>query len=169
MKKAVAMILSSAILIVASGCSALDQVKEPIEYAYPVDEAIYYQTMDKILGQYNFNGLEWGSKVNLTEGTDALIFWDEDETGRYKAYGVISMDAGCYGIILDDTIDGTDDNANYVYEEWAYTGKAEDKPKFKWDGNQLYLTYPVSEDGEVTKKTVEIGHGFDTGHMEFRD
>ncbi len=188
MKKAVIMMLSTAAILGGIGCGAKKDSnteiiggadaptsiflpsttdEEKTDYADPMDESTYYQVMDRILGQYNFEALDWGSEVNLEEGADALISWAEDSTGRYKAFGVISEEAGCYGIILDDTIDGTDDNANYVYEEWAYTGNAEEKPKFEWQDDQLYLYYPVSEDGEVSMKTVKIDHGYDTGHMGF--
>ena len=189
MKKTIIMSLILTAAITAAGCGAKEteditiiggadgptsiflaskSTEDDFVYSIPVDESIYYRMMDRILGQYDFNALEWGTAIDLTKGEDALISWAEDETGRYKVFGVISEEAGCYGIILDDTIDGTDNNANYVYEEWAYTGKAEDKPKFEWkDNDKLYLSYPVSEDGEIIMKTVQVDHGYDTGHMGF--
>ena len=64
------------------------------------------------------------------------------------------------------TIDGTDSNTNYAYEEWIYTKYEGDKPEFTWKDDKLYLTYPVADEDLIIPKTVHIDCGYDTGHME---
>ena len=93
----------------------------------------------------------------------------QDATGRYQIWGIISKEAGTYGLILDDTIDGTDTNTNYVYESWYYIGNSEDEPKLKWEDDKLMFSYPVPIENGYEFKTVHIDCGYDTGHMEFAD
>ncbi len=161
MKKAVITVLVLALVLGASGCG------DEFMYSDPIDGDVYYMVMDRILGEYGLDGQEWGTSIDLKGEKDAVVSLAMDPTGRYKALGIISKEAGCYGIILDDTIDGTDENANYAYEAWAYTAKAEDKPEFKWEDDRLYFTYPVQIDNEIEIRTVPIDCGYDTGHMEF--
>ncbi len=124
----------------------------------------YTHVIDRVLNEYNFTPVEWGTTIDNSQ--DALISLAEDSTGRYKAYGIISKEKGCYGIILNDTIDGTDSNTNYAYEEWIYTEYEGDKPDFTWKDDKLYLTYPVAGEDLIIPKTVHIDCGYDTGHME---
>lgn len=95
----------------------------------------------------------------------------EDSTGRYRAYGIISKEEGAYGIILNDTLDGTGININCIFEEWVYTATATDEPYFSWEKNTLFFTYPISSSAESDHemKKVKINCGYDTGHMEFVD
>ena len=188
MKKVVVNALILALAIGASGCGekkddnvsiiggadgptsiylAPSSDEEEFRYADPVDGDLYYEVMDRILVEYGFDGQEWGTSIDLKGETDAVVSLAMDSTGRYKALGIISKEAGCYGIILDDTIDGTNDNANYAYEAWAYTAKAEDKPEFKWEDERLCFTYPVQTDNGIETRTVPIDYGYDTGHMGF--
>jgi hypothetical protein len=112
--------------------------------------------------------LEWNNTVELDKNADALIKMAEDSTGRYEAYGVISEEKGCYGIILNDTIDGTDSNYNRVLKEWYYSGNDSEKPSFTWnDNNELSFTYQVLDNEQVKDITVKVDCGYDTGHMEF--
>ncbi|MBQ6407133.1 MAG: hypothetical protein IJJ64_03750 [Butyrivibrio sp.] len=188
MKRVVVTILMLALAIGVSGCGekkdenvtiiggadgptsiylAPSSSENEFRYADPIDGDEYYMVMDRILGEYGLDGQEWGTAIDLKGETDAVVTLAMDSTGRYKAFGIISKEAGCYGIILDDTIDGTQDNVNYSYEVWAYTGKTEEKPEFKWEDDQLYFTYPVQRDKEIEITTVPIDCGYDTGHMEF--
>lgn len=124
----------------------------------------YTHVIDRVLNEFNFTPVEWGTTIDNSQ--DALISLAEDSTGRYKVYGIISKEKGCYGIILNDTIDGTDSNTNYAYEEWIYTEYEGDKPEFTWKDDKLYLTYPVADEDLIIPKTVHIDCGYDTGHME---
>jgi hypothetical protein len=188
MKKAVVTALMLALAVSTSGCGekkddnvtiiggadgptsiylAPSSVSEGFRYADPIDGDEYYAVIDRILGECGLEGQEWGTVIGLKGETDAVVSLALEPTGRYKALGIISKEAGCYGIILNDTIDGTQDNVNYAYEAWAYTAKAEDKPEFKWEGDRLYFTYPVQSDNGIETRTVPIDCGYDTGHMEF--
>lgn len=93
----------------------------------------------------------------------------EKNKGRYKAYGIISKEAGAYGIVLIDTVDWTEMNTNYVYEKWFYTGSSAGEPKMSWNKSRLYFTYPVPSISGYSIRTVQIDCGYDSGHMEFKE
>ncbi|MCR5772494.1 MAG: sodium ion-translocating decarboxylase subunit beta [Butyrivibrio sp.] len=164
MKKAIVTALILALAVSASGCSekkddnftiiggadgptsiylAPSSGSEEFRYADPIDGEKYYMVIDRILGECGLGGQEWGTPIDLRGETDAVVSLALEPTGRYKTLGIISKEAGCYGIILNDTLDGTQNNFNYAYEAWAYTAKAKDKPEFKWEGDRLYLSGPV--------------------------
>lgn len=130
-----------------------------------------WERMAEIFNQYVDDPIPWKEPQRLTEGEDALVQMAVDDTGRYKAYGVISKEYGDYGIAINDTIDGTDVNYNSFYLSWTYTGTSDDEPQFDWEGDQLYFTYPKEEiqpDGstKVEHVTVSVDCGYDTGHVE---
>ncbi len=137
----------------------------------PIDDN-YGQVIDRIVVKYDEENLEplaWNNTVEWNNKSDLLIQMAEDSTGRYKVLGVISTEEGCRGVILDDTIDGTDSNYNYVEDiKWFYSGNGKEKPKLKWNDAQteLYFTYQSADEKEVT---VQIDCGYDTGHMELVD
>ena len=130
-----------------------------------------WERMAEIFNQYVDDPIPWKEPQRLTEGEDALVQMAVDDTGRYKAYGVISKEYGDYGIAINDTIDGTDVNYNSFYLSWTYAGTSDDEPQFDWEGDQLYFTYPKEEiqpDGstKVEHVTVSVDCGYDTGHVE---
>jgi len=130
-----------------------------------------WEEMAEIFNQHMDDPILWDEPQRLTEGEDALVQMSVDDTGRYKAYGIISQKYGDYGIVINDTIDGTDVNYNSFYLSWTYTGAPEDEPQFTWEGDQLYFTYPKEEiqpDGstKVEHVTASVDCGYDTGHVE---
>ncbi|MBR4573718.1 MAG: hypothetical protein IKO16_02300 [Lachnospiraceae bacterium] len=132
-----------------------------------INDSDYTAVIDRVLNEYNFEPVEWNNTIEWSEDADALIKMAEENKGRYKAYGIISKEAGPYGIVLIDTIDWTEINTNYVYEKWFYTGSSAGEPELKWDKSRLYFTYPVPSIIGYKMKTVMIDCGYDTGHMEF--
>lgn len=130
-------------------------------------EEDYSKVIDRILTEYEFNPVDWDNAIEWDCKSDALIKMAQDPTGRYQVWGIISKEDGSYGMILDDTIDGTDTNTNYTYEPWYYTGNSEDEPKLEWEDDKLMFSYPVPAEGGYEVMTVRIDCGYDTGHMEF--
>ncbi len=127
----------------------------------------YSRVIDRILNQYNSEPVAWNNTIDWKEDADVLVKMAEENKGRYKAYGVISKEAGAYGIVLIDNVDFTEFHTNYVYEKWFYTGSSSGEPELKWDKSRLYFTYPVPSGESYIMKTVEIDCGNDSGHMEF--
>lgn len=132
------------------------------------EEAVYTGIIDRVLNEYKYEPVPWNNTIDWKENADILIEMAEDPTGRYKAYGIISREAGSYGIVLNDTIDGKDRNMNYVYEEWIYTGNEDGEPEFTWKDDELHFAYPIPVDSGFEIRTVGIDCGYDTGHMEFK-
>ena len=132
-----------------------------------INDSDYTAVIDRVLNEYNFEPVEWNNTIEWSEDADILIKMAEENKGRYKAYGIISKEAGPYGIALIDTVDWTELNTNYVYEKWFYTGSSDGEPELKWDKSRLYFTYPVPSIIGYRMKTVMIDCGYDTGHMEF--
>ncbi|MBO4457908.1 MAG: hypothetical protein J5802_09320 [Butyrivibrio sp.] len=146
--------------------------EECIEYDndQPADNS-YSAVIDRVLNEYEYKPVPWNNTIEFKEDADILVDMAEDPTGRYRAYGIISKEKGANGIILNDTINGTDRNINCIFEEWFYTATSTDEPYFSWEENTLYFTYPVPTSGESDHeiKKVKIDCGYDTGHMEFVD
>lgn len=132
-----------------------------------IDDSEYTAVIDRVLNEYSFEPVAWDNTIEWSEDADILIKMAEENKGRYKAYGIISKEAGPYGIALIDTVDWTELNTNYVYEKWFYTGSSDGEPELKWDKSRLYFTYPVPSIIGYRMKTVMIDCGYDTGHMEF--
>lgn len=132
-----------------------------------INDSEYTAVIDRVLNEYNFEPVAWDNTIEWSEDADILIKMAEENKGRYKAYGIISKEAGPYGIVLIDTVDWTELNTNYVYEKWFYTGSSDGEPELKWDKSRLYFTYPVPSIIGYRMKTVMIDCGYDTGHMEF--
>ena len=132
-------------------------------------EEDYSKVIDRILTEMEFMPVDWDNAIEWDSKSDALIKMVQDQTGRYQVWGIISKESGSYGLVLVDTIDGTDTNTNYVYEPWYYTGNSEGEPKLEWDDDKLMFSYPVPAEGCYEVKTVRIDCGYDTGHMELKD
>lgn len=132
-----------------------------------ISEDDYSKVIDRVLTEFEFTPVAWDNTIEWDKESDALIKMAQDPTGRYQVWGIISKEDGSYGLILDDTIDGTDTNTNYTYEPWFYTGNSEDEPKLKWEDDKLMFSYPVPTENGYEVKTVRIDCGYDTGHMEF--
>ena len=131
-----------------------------------VDDQEYTAVIDRVLNKYNFEPVNWNNTIDWKEDADVLVKMAEENKGRYKAYGIVSKEKGSYGIVLIDTVDWTEMNTNYVYEEWFYTGTSDGEPKMIWDKSRLYFTYPIPSGTGYSLKTVQIDCGYDSGHME---
>lgn len=132
-----------------------------------IDDSEYTAVIDRVLNEYNFEPVDWNNTIEWSEDADVLIKMAEENKGRYKAYGIISKEAGSYGIVLIDTVDWTEINTNYVFEKWYYTASPDGEPELRWDKSRLYFAYPVPSIIGYRMKTVMIDCGYDTGHMEF--
>ena len=121
-----------------------DTIWVPQEYeTVTVENLDLLDRMDHIFADQLDNPMPWSNTVDWKADADRLIQMAVDETGRYEAYGIISQEYGDYGIVINDTIDGTDVNENSFYLSWTYTGAQQDEPKLAWVDGNLFFTYPV--------------------------
>lgn len=113
------------------------------------------------------NAYAWNNTADFKEGVDILIKMAVDSTGEFEVYGISSAEYGDYGMLLNDIIDG-EDNWNYVYEPWFYTGAPNDQPTLEWtdDGELIFSYICKDENGEETWYHRVVDCGYDTGHME---
>lgn len=113
------------------------------------------------------NAWPWNNTVDLKENADALIKMASDETGKYEIYGIMSAKYGTYGLLLNDWIDG-EQNWNFAYVPWMYSGAPSDQPILEPDGNGKYVFAYVCkyEDGVPYWEECILDCGYDTGHME---
>ncbi|MBS7303008.1 MAG: hypothetical protein KIG50_02600 [Lachnospiraceae bacterium] len=123
--------------------------------------------MNRVLNEYNYEAVPWNNTIEWKETADVLVEMAADSTGRYKAYGIISQEYGSYGIVINDTLDGTDENINYFYAPWVYTGTSSGEPQFKWVEDKLFFTYPIeSEDDGIMQMLCYVDCGYETAHVE---
>lgn len=115
------------------------------------------------------NAYAWNNTVEFKENADVLIKMASDETGEYEVYGIMSAEYGAYGLLLNDRIDG-EDNWNFVYEPWFYTGTPDDTPVLQKsaDGEYTFSYVYDVKDGAAWWKDGIIDCGYETGHMELR-
>ena len=100
-----------------------DSIWVPQEYGTNMVENLdLLDRMDHIFADQLDAPMQWNNSADLKEDADVLVRMAVDETGRYEAYGIISQEYGDYGIVINDTIDGTDVNYNSFYLPWSYTG-----------------------------------------------
>lgn len=113
------------------------------------------------------NAYPWNNTVDFKSNADVLIKMASDETGRYEIYGIMSEKYGTYGLLLNDGIDG-EQNWNYAYVPWIYSGAPSEQPTLELDGNGKYVFAYVYkyEDGVPHWKECILDCGYDTGHME---
>ena len=113
------------------------------------------------------NAFPWNNTVTLKENADALIKMAGDETGRFEIYGIISAKYGTYGFLLNDWIGG-EENWNFAYVPWYYSGSASEQPVLEPDGKGKYVfTYVYQKEDDVPKwHEYVLDCGYDTGHME---
>lgn len=86
--------------------------------------------MDSILAELDGDlskAYPWVNTAEFKEDANVLIKMAEDPTGQYAAYGFLCGEYGSYGILLNDKLNG-EDNWNYFYTPWAYTGTSDSEP-----------------------------------------
>lgn len=115
----------------------------------------------------------WGNTPQFKEDARALIKMAEDPTGQYAAYGFLCGEYGSYGILLNDKLNG-EDNWNYFYTPWAYTGVSDSEPTMEKaaDGYSGTFTFPAPAsdpaDSSIQVKTWKL-QSYDTGTIEIED
>lgn len=134
----------------------------------PTEEVMIDEVMNRVLQEVGLeNAYAWNNTAELKENSDLIIKMATDKTGEYAVYGIISPEYDSYGMLLNDIIDG-EDNWNYVYEPWIYTGAPSSQPRLEWtnDGT-LTFSYPYAMEGEqYLWKHCIVDAGYETGHME---
>ena len=133
-----------------------------------VDEAELDIELTRIVSEIGLqNAYQWNNTAEFKPDADVLIKLASDESGRYEIYGIISQKYGDFGLLLNDCIDG-EDNWNFEYLPWYYSGVPEDEPILESDGNGKYIfSYVYKYDDNVPlRKEQTLDCGYDTGHME---
>ncbi len=93
-----------------------DTIWVPQEYETDTVENLdLLDRMDHIFADQLDDPVPWNNTTDWNTDEDRLIQMAVDETGRYEVYGIISQEYGDYGIVINDTIDGTDVNENSFY------------------------------------------------------
>lgn len=132
--------------------------------------------MDSILAELDGDlsrAYAWVNTAEFKEDANVLIKMAEDPTGQYAAYGFLCGEYGSYGILLNDKLNG-EDNWNYFYTPWAYTGSSDVKPAMEKaaDGYSGTFTFPAPANDPV-KSSIQIKtwklQSYDTGTIEIED
>ena len=132
--------------------------------------------MDSILAELDGDlsrAYPWVNTAEFKEDANVLIKMAEDPTGQYAAYGFLCGEYGSYGILLNDKLNG-EDNWNYFYTPWAYTGSSDVEPAMEKaaDGYSGTFTFPAPasdpEDSRIQVKTWNL-QSYDTGTIEVED
>lgn len=132
--------------------------------------------MDSILAELDGDlsrAYAWVNTAEFKEDANVLIKMAEDPTGQYAAYGFLCGEYGSYGILLNDKLNG-EDNWNYFYTPWAYTGSSDVEPAMEKaaDGYSGTFTFPAPANDPV-KSSIQIKtwklQSYDTGTIEIED
>lgn len=132
--------------------------------------------MDSILAELGGDlskAYPWGNTPKFKEDARALVKMAEDPTGQYAAYGFLCGEYGNYGILLNNKLNG-EDNWNYFYTPWAYTGTSDSEPTMEKaaDGYSGTFTFPAPAsdpgDSRIQVKTWNL-QSYDTGTIEVED
>lgn len=132
--------------------------------------------MDSILAELDGDlskAYPWVNTAEFQEDANVLIKMAEDPTGQYAAYGFLCSEYGSYGILLNDKLNG-EDNWNYFYTPWAYTGVSDSEPTMEKaaDGYSGTFTFPAPAsdpaDSRIQVKTWKL-QSYDTGTIEIED
>ena len=132
--------------------------------------------MDSILAELDGDlskAYPWVNTAEFKEDANVLIKMAEDPTGQYAAYGFLCGEYGSYGILLNDRLNG-EDNWNYFYTPWAYTGSSDVEPAMEKaaDGYSGTFTFPAPANDPV-KSSIQIKtwklQSYDTGTIEIED
>lgn len=132
--------------------------------------------MDSILAELDGDlsrAYPWVNTAEFKEDANVLIKMAEDPTGQYAAYGFLCGEYGSYGILLNDKLNG-EDNWNYFYTPWAYTGTSDSEPTMEKaaDGYSGAFTFPAPAsdpaDSSIQVKTWKL-QSYDTGTIEIED
>jgi hypothetical protein len=133
------------------------------------DSKEVYEELVRVVSSVGLeNAYPWNNTVDLKEDADALIKMASDETGRFEIYGIMSAKYGTYGLLLNDWTGG-EENWNFVYVPWMYSGAMSEQPILEPDGNGKYVfAYVYQYDDVPWWRECILDCGYDTGHMELR-
>lgn len=149
--------------------AALDVETQNVDAQTPaIDEEGVYDELVRVVSSVGLeNAFPWNNTVNLKENADALIQMASDETGRFEIYGIMSEKYGTYGLLLNDWIGGQE-NWNFAYVPWMYSGAPSGQPILESDGKGAYIFAYIYEyeDGVAHWHECLLDCGYDTGHME---
>ncbi len=132
--------------------------------------------MDSILAELGGDlskAYPWVNTAAFQEDARGLVKMAEDPTGQYAAYGFLCGEYGRYGILLNDKLNG-EDNWNYFYTPWAYTGVSDSEPTMEKAAAGYSGTFtfpaPASDPGDsrIQVKTWKL-QSYDTGTIEIED
>ena len=152
-----------------------DEIWEAINHAdltsddgkFPKNEEAF-EELERVVTNVGLeNAYPWNNTVELKSDADALIKMASDETGRFEIYGIMSAKYGTYGLLLNDRVDGQE-NWNFAYVPWVYTGAPSGQPILEPDGKGKYIFAYIDqyEDGVPWWEECILDCGYDTGHME---
>lgn len=133
-----------------------------------IDGSGVFDELSRVVGSVGLeNAYPWNNTVNLKSNADALIKMASDETGRFEIYGIMSAKYGTYGLLLNDWIDG-EQNWNFAYVPWCYTGGSSSQPILEPDGNGKYIFTYIYQyaDGVPLWREYVLDCGYETAHME---
>lgn len=153
-----------------------EKAAEAAESARQEIEEQVQDMMDSILAELDGDlskAYPWVNTAEFKEDANVLIKMAEDPTGQYAAYGFLCGEYGSYGILLNDKLNG-EDNWNYFYTPWAYTGTSDSEPTMEkaadgYSGTFTFLA-PASDpaDSSIQVKTWKL-QSYDTGTIEIED
>ena len=160
-----------------------EQMQQDAEKAAAAAESVRQEVeeqvqdrMDSILAELDGDlskAYPWVNTAEFKEDANVLIKMAEDPTGQYAAYGFLCGEYGSYGILLNDKLNG-EDNWNYFYTPWVYTGSSDVEPAMEKaaDGYSGTFTFPAPANDPV-KSSIQIKtwklQSYDTGTIEIED
>lgn len=133
-----------------------------------MDEEGMYDELARVVSSVGLeNAFPWNNTVTLKSDADALIKMANDESGRFEIYGIMSAKYGTYGILLNDWVGGQE-NWNFAYVPWIYSGASSEQPILEPNGKGKYIFAYIDkyEDGVPWWNECVLDCGYDTGHME---
>lgn len=131
--------------------------------------SIYHNVLSEVVSRVGLeNAYSWNNTVEFTEDAEVLIKMANDETGEYEVYGIMSAEYGAFGLLLNDKIDG-EDNWNFAYVPWFYSGAPDDQPVLEQTSDGKFLfTYVYAYDDAPLWRECILDCGYDTGDMELK-
>lgn len=126
-----------------------------------------YEELSRVVSTVGLeNAYPWNNTVDFKPNEDVLIKMASDGSGRFEIYGIMSEKYGTYGLLLNDWIGG-EQNWNFAFVPWYYSGAPSDQPILESDGKGRYIfAYVYDYDGVPLWHECVLDCGYDTGHME---
>lgn len=140
--------------------------EEAVQDDNTIDELEVDEELTRIVNEIGLeNAYPWNNTAEFKDDADIIIKLASDESGRYEIYGIISQKYGDYGLLLNDCVNG-EDNWNFEYVPWYYSGAPSDEPILEPYGDKFIFSYVYKYDDVPMRKEATVDCGYDTGHME---